>query len=99
MEEIKVTWKYAVRIWWSWVWRAMLWTFPTALLVGFLMGFILSIAGVSTEPYQPYLQLIGALIGIFFGIYAVKVVMTKRFNGYRIALVKTDTTETSTIDV
>ncbi|BDX04711.1 hypothetical protein [Planctobacterium marinum] len=93
MEEIQVTWKWTVKVWWSWFWRAMLWTFPTAFAVGFVIGMASAIMGLNTSEIGTYSQLLGGLIGLFFGIYALKVVLTKKFNGYRLALVKTESSE------
>ena len=97
MEEISVTWKRAARIWWSWFWRAMLWTMPTAMGIGFIVGMAFGISGTPIEPFEAYLQLMGALVGLFFGIFAMKTILTKRFNGYRLMLVKTED-ETQTPD-
>lgn len=88
MEEIKVTWKYAAKVWWSWSWRAMLWIVPTSMVVGVVFGFSMAVADIPAESYQIYLQVIGAVIGLFFGIYTMKVILNKNFNGYRIALIK-----------
>jgi hypothetical protein len=89
MEEIQVTWKHAIKIWWSWLWRAVLWTLPTAMALGFIVGLMMASYGIPIEPYQLYLQAVGGCIGVFFGIYALKIVLTKKsFNGFRIVLVK-----------
>lgn len=90
MEEIKVTWKYAAKVWWSWSWRATLWVIPITIVASVVSVFIMALAGISTESYQIYLEFIGVFIVLFFGIYTMKVILTKNFNGYRIALVKTD---------
>ncbi|GGZ63431.1 hypothetical protein [Paraglaciecola chathamensis] len=99
MEEIEVTWWRSARIWWSWAWRALLWTIPTAVLLGFAIGFTLAALGLSVEPFTPYIQTTGAGIGIFFGILAMKKIMGKQFNGFRIVVVKTADNENSQIEV
>lgn len=99
MEEIDVTWWRAARIWWSWAWRALLWTIPTAVLLGFAIGFILAALGLSVEPFTPYIQTMGAGIGIFFGILSMKKIMGKQFNGFRIVVIKATNTETPQSEV
>lgn len=89
MEEVEVTWVQAARIWWSWAWRFLIWTVPTAVLFGFSIGLALAFLGLSIEPFTPYIQGFGAAIGIFFGIFAMKNIMGKQFNGFKIMLVKT----------
>lgn len=90
MEEVSVTWMHAARVWWSFFWRMMLWTMPSAVAVGFVVGIAFAITGTPIEPYEILMQLIGGLIGVFFSVLAMKVVLSKRFNGYRLALVKID---------
>lgn len=94
MEEIAVTWKHACKHWWSWFWRAMIWTIPVGMGLGFITGVVLAVAGIPFEPYALYLQLVGFLVGIYFSVYAMKVLLTKRFNGYRLALVRADSDST-----
>jgi len=89
MEEIEITWLRASRIWWSWAWRTMLWTIFTAILFGIIIGFVIAIMGIPIEPFTPYIQTFGASIGIFFGILAFKIILAKRFNGFRIVLLRT----------
>ncbi|MDX1536535.1 hypothetical protein [Arsukibacterium sp.] len=90
MEEITVTWKLAIKVWWSWFWRMFIWAIPAALCVGFFIGMVSAMVGFSLSEYGLQLNLIGVLIGMFFGIYAMKTILNIRFNGYRIALIKTD---------
>ena len=45
--------------------------------------------GIPIEPFTPYIQTFGASIGIFFGILAFKIILAKRFNGFRIVLLRT----------
>jgi hypothetical protein len=99
MEEIEVTWWCAAKIWWSWAWRALLWTIPAAILFGFAIGLILAALGLSIEPFNPYIQSTGAGIGIFFGILAMKKIMGKQFNGFRVVVIKTADSKNSQIEV
>lgn len=53
--------------------------------------------GFSLDGYAFVLNLAGTLIGMFFGICAMKAILTNHFNGYRLALIKADK-NTSAID-
>lgn len=97
MEEITVTWTYAVKLWWSWFWRTLVWTIPAAICLGFFVGLVSAMTGFSLSGYTFLLNLAGTLIGMFFGICAMKTILTNHFNGYRLALIKTDKS-TSAID-
>ena len=95
MEEIQVTWKWTIKVWWSWFWRAVVWTFPTAFLFGFVAGIIIAAVGIDPSGMDVWFQLFGACIGFFFGIFTLKTVLTKKFSGYRLALIKTAPDEVS----
>jgi len=95
MEEIQVTCKWAIRVWWSWAWRAAVWTFPTAFLLGFCIGIVVGIIGVDPNSMGVWFQLLGVCIGVFFAIFTLKTVLSKKFNGYRLALIKTAPDEVS----
>ena len=99
MEEIQATWEHAAKIWWSWVWRAVLWAIPASAAFGFVAGFIMALTGIPIEPNKVYIQIIGGLIGVYFAIFAMKIILTKQFKGYRLALVKTDKANEVSIDV
>ena len=95
MKEIQVTWIWAIKIWWSWCWRALAWTIPSAFLFGFLGGIVIAVVGVDLSEMIAWFQLVGICIGIFFGIFTLKTVLSKKFNGYRLAIIKTATDEES----
>lgn len=90
MEEITVTWKYAAKLWWSWFWRTLVWTIPAAICLGFFVGLVSAMTGFPLGEYAFLLNLVGTLMGMFFGICAMKTILNIRFNGYRLALIKTD---------
>jgi type III secretory pathway component EscS len=98
MEELTVTWTKAIRIWWSWFWRSMAYTLPVAFLFGFIVGISGQATNIDATTMAFITQLSGGLIGVFFAIFALKRVLAKSFNGYRIALVKTTDVSTSTVE-
>lgn len=88
MEVIEVTWRNTLQIWWSWCWRSMLWTSISVFLVGTAIGLTLGVLGISQEPYRVFIDILYGVIGIIFGLSALKAVLSKEFRGYRIVLVK-----------
>ncbi|MBC3766049.1 hypothetical protein [Neptunicella marina] len=88
MQEIEVSWKIALRIWWSISWRTAVIILPTTFLVGAILGFGMALFSIPIEPNKIYLQLLGASISIVLSVWILKWVLGKSFNGYRIAIVK-----------
>lgn len=95
MEEVEVKWIHAVQVWWSWLWRTMIFVLPVSFLVGMLAGVIMAALNLDLQKNAYLLQIVGAGIGIFFSIRVMRKILNKSFNGYRIALIKVDSsTET-----
>ncbi len=85
MKEIPVTWLIATHIWWSLLWRTVLIGVISAVVVGGILGGVLSVLGMS-DKIGTYAQIAGYLVGIPVGIYVVKKILTMQFRRYRIAL-------------
>ncbi len=91
MEEVEVKWIHAIQVWWSWLWRTMVIVLPLSLLVGGVAGFIMGVLSINVQENAFFLQIVGGCIGIYFSVSVMKKILSKSFNGYRIALVKIDT--------
>ena len=89
MNEVEVTWGRAVKVWWSIVWRAVLFGFIGGIVAGFIVGFIGGLTGAAGDRITMLSGLAGAIVGIPVGIWAVKVVLKKKYSDFRIALVST----------
>lgn len=90
MEELEVTWTYAIKLWWSLLWRSLIFILPASILAGIVIGVIFSIISVNIQEYIYIPQLFGAAIGIYLSVRAMKIILTKTFKGYRIALIKVE---------
>jgi ABC-type multidrug transport system permease subunit len=90
MEEVEVKWIHAIQVWWSWLWRTMVLVLPISFLVGIVAGFIMVALDIDIQANTIFLQLVGGGVGIYFSIRVMKKILSKSFNGYRIALVKVD---------
>jgi hypothetical protein len=86
MERLEVTWKHAIIVWWSLVWRGVLFGMLAASVAGFILGLIMGVLGKG-ESAEVYGQLAGLVAGIPVGIWVVKTILTKEFGNFRIALV------------
>jgi hypothetical protein len=86
MEELEVTWKRASIIWWSLLWRWVLFSALAGLIAGFVIGLAMVAFGV-VEGAEVYGRIAGVVVGIPVGIWVVKTVLVKEFNRFRIVLV------------
>ena len=92
LQELKVTWLRAATVWWAFVWRS--------LLIGFGIGFVaaLLVPLFGMQAGGGWFTLLLYLLLIPIGIWLFRLIMTKPFNGFRIALVPViETTEDSEI--
>jgi len=87
MEEIKVTWGYAVRIWWSLAWRVLVFGGLAGFVLGLLIGIVGAVTGIDNDTIHTYGQIGGMLVSIPVGIWAVKVILTREFPKFRVVLV------------
>jgi hypothetical protein len=90
MREIQPGWSEILRITWLLIWRAM--------LGGFAMGFVLGIIVNMTALYAFGTMLgsetnlvIGLMVAILWWPQVVRMALRKRFKGFRLALVATET--------
>ena len=90
MNELKVTWNHALKVWWSIVWRALLFCSIAGFVAGFVVGFFGANGGVNRETITILSALAGAIVGVPVGIWVIKIVLQKRFSGFRLALIATD---------
>ena len=88
--ELEITWERAVRVWWSYLWRAILMTLVAMVIAG-LMGAILSAfmgaMGMTASAIQAVVFMLGAVIGLGVSIVPMKLILGKDFGQYRLVLV------------
>jgi len=84
---VEVTWKRALRVWWSFVWRGILFGFLGGAVVGFILGFIMGGLGVDSNTIRTVCQISGGVVGFPIGIVVTKIVLKKKYSDFRIALI------------
>jgi hypothetical protein len=83
---LEVTWGRAARVWWSLVWRVLLFGAIAGFLAGALVGGIAGAAGVNPQTISLLGSLTGMAVGIPIGIWVVRWVLRKSWSGFRIVL-------------
>jgi hypothetical protein len=86
MEEIEITWAHTLKIWWAFVWRLTVFGALAGGVAGFILGIILAASGMM-KHIEVYGQLLGMLVSIPIGIWAMNIILTKQFRDFRVALV------------
>ena len=90
MEELDITWVRAFKIWWSLIWRGLLYGIVLSIVLGFPLGLIANALGLEQAQAQFLIQNVIALCGLFLGIWILKVVLSKSYSDFRIVLVPSD---------
>lgn len=89
-DELELTWKHALAVWWLIVWRSIVGAICLGFAAGFVLGFVMAIMGVAQESITLVGGTAGAGIGLLWGIFVVKMALKKRYSGFRLMLVPTD---------
>lgn len=96
--ELKITWKRAAKVWWSYFWRNILAIIGAIIIggiVGGIFGFILGMLGASTETVQLIVAPIGFIIGIGISIVPIKMILGKDFGEFRLVLIENSSRKTT----
>lgn len=88
MRELEVTWGRAVQVWWAYLWRSFLYAILPCVVVGGVIGAVMALNKVPVEQHLWELRLVGFLIATPMAIWVTKVLLSKTFSGFRIALIE-----------
>ena len=84
---LQVTWKRALKVWWSIAWRGSLYCGLVGLAVGAAIGGIAGYHGVPVYKVASYIQLGGFIASVPVMIWIIRTVLRKSWSDFRIALV------------
>ncbi|MDP2015711.1 hypothetical protein [Hydrogenophaga sp.] len=87
MQEVELTIERTLPIWWAFVWRALLVTVVTSVVVGAIGGFIVGVAG-SPQLGGPVGAVLGFISAIVVSIWAMKSALSKTYGNHSMVLVK-----------
>lgn len=79
-------WATVGKMWWAFVWRVVVIGTLIGLVVGFIFGFLGAIMG-NTAMGQMMGMGFSMLLNLPVSIWAYRAALTKRFDGYQLALV------------
>jgi hypothetical protein len=84
---VKVTWERALKVWWSLMWRGVLFGFLGGFAVSLVLGSAMALIGFSAGTIGGACRVAVAIIGIPIGVAVTKVVLKKKYSDFRIALI------------
>ncbi|WP_286695522.1 hypothetical protein [Spongiibacter sp. UBA1325] len=86
MNSVDVTWSRTFKVWWSYIWRCILFSMILGFILGFLGGVVVALIGR---------QELGAMVGGILGylgsipvsIIMLKKILVKKYSDFSVALV------------
>lgn len=87
MNELEVTWARTIQVWWAFFWRGIVYVMVPAFVLGAGIGIALAVNKIPLEPHAWKIKSAGGAFGLFVGIWLTKLILSKTYSGFRIALV------------
>ena len=87
MEKMEITWPLTLKIWWSFTWRATVFSVLLAVILGFFTGVVMAFLGLQ-DAIAGVSGALGYICSIPVSIWVMKTILEKQFVGYAIAVVK-----------
>ena len=87
MQELEPTWPRAISVWWLIVWRGVLGAAIIGGVLGFIIGLVGEIIGVSATAITAASGFVGLVVGIVWMVYVVQMALRKHYRDFRLALV------------
>jgi hypothetical protein len=85
MERVEVTYDKALRVWWSYLWRSILYAVLGAIVLGFGVALLIS----ESESGEAVSSILGALWGALASIWVLKNnILSKKYKTFSVALIK-----------
>ena len=89
MEKVEVTWGTALRVWWSYAWRCVVFSAILGFVLGGIGGFVVGIMG-KPELGGSVGGTIGYIGSIPVSIWVMKKILDKKYKEFSVALVRED---------
>ena len=98
--ELDVTWKRALRVWWSFLWRNLLCILAALVggaVVGGALGLVMGFFGASESTIRLTAFPVGMVLGIGMSLLPIKLILGKDFGEFRLVLLANKPKEPSTL--
>jgi hypothetical protein len=88
MERIEPTRAIALKVWWAFIWRAVVFALLSGFAVGLGVGLLAAALKLTPEQISPIAGFFGLVIGAGVSIEVMFRLLRKKFQGFEIAIVK-----------
>ena len=85
-DSTEITYKQVLEIWWSLVWRNILFGFGAVFILAFIITLIGALIGMDKPTISILTTVIGLITGIFIALWVLKNVLKKKFSSFQIIL-------------
>ena len=89
-QKSELTWQRALSVWWLLYWRGVIGGVIIAVVIGFGIGLIGSLAGVNEEAVKFTSTVVGTPLGFVWVIVVMQMALRKRYRDFRLALIPRD---------
>ena len=90
VELIEPTRGLALKVWWAFLWRAVLGALAAGMIAGMVIGLLTSALGMQDpSAMSGVVSLLGMAIGVGVSAEVMYRVLKKKFKGFAVALIKT----------
>ena len=88
---LEPTFRRAVKLWWAFAWRAGLLVGSANAMLEIILGprVLGALFGVSAATVEPYVTISNVIVGSILSIYAIQLVLRKKYREFSICLVPT----------
>lgn len=87
MQELKITWQRAARIWWLIIWRTALGGAVFGAIAGGLIGLMEGMSGMSDQTIIFSGRTAGMVVSLAWGLVVVRMALAKKYIDFRLALI------------
>ena len=87
---IEPKWGHALRVWWSWTWRVMLFMALMGLFISLCLSYLMSAMGVSAQVFTIFATVLCTVLSALAGIYIVKDLLDSDFSNFRVCIIAKD---------
>jgi len=87
MQEMEITWRRSMSVWWLIAWRGVVGGTVIGGILGFIIGLVGAIVGWPLETISTAASAVGALSGIVWSTFVVRMALRKKYGDFRLALV------------
>ncbi|TPW21813.1 MAG: hypothetical protein FD126_310 [Elusimicrobia bacterium] len=90
VELIEPTRGLALKVWWAFLWRAVLGALAAGMLAGVVIGLLTSALGMQDpSAMSGVVSLLGMVIGVGVSAEVMYRILKKKFKGFAVALIRT----------